>query len=167
MQCMHGTTWSHHTLNQRHQIQFYGTTISMCEGALIQGWARLLISIFGRKIVSSVQRAFLLSVFEPFRYTSIYRFRSGDHADYTQARTNKSRSRVSKHRNIAFARWWPITVISLMWTDGDNSLVDITPKSLQDLTCGSRPIFPRIWYETDTALVLVFKILHLSDLAKY
>ena len=40
----------------------------MCEGALIQGWARLLISIFGRKIVSSVQRAFLLSAFEPFRW---------------------------------------------------------------------------------------------------
>jgi len=156
MQCMHGTTWSHHTLNQRHQIQFYGTTISMCEGALIQGWARLLISIFGRKIVSSVQRAFLLSAFEPFRYTSIYRFRSGDHADYTQAHTNKSRSRVSKHRNIAFARWWPFTVISLMWTDGDNSLVNIIPKSLQDLICGS--IFRRIWYESDTALLPVFKV---------
>jgi len=46
-----------------------------------------------------------------------------------------------------------------MWTDGDNSLVNITPKSLQDLTCGS--IFPRIWYETDTALLTILKILHL------
>ena len=46
-----------------------------------------------------------------------------------------------------------------MWTDGDNSFVNITPKSLQDFTCGS--IFPWIWYETDTALLPMFKIHHL------
>jgi len=46
---------SRHTLNQRHQIQFYSTT-SLCEGALIQCGASLLISIFGHKTVSSVQR---------------------------------------------------------------------------------------------------------------
>ena len=39
LQCM-GTNWrSHHTLNHRHKIQFYSTTICLCEGALIQGWA--------------------------------------------------------------------------------------------------------------------------------
>ena len=33
-----GTTWrNHHTLNQRHQTQFYSTTISLCEGALTRG----------------------------------------------------------------------------------------------------------------------------------
>ena len=47
-----GTTWrNHHTLNQRHQIQFYSTTISLCEGALIRGWASLLIVRFQRNFV--------------------------------------------------------------------------------------------------------------------
>ena len=89
------------------------TTISLCEGALIQGWASLPISIFGHKIglVSSVQRAFLYSAFEPFRWPRYLALGQTTrlhcciplecgHISYKgrKARTNKSRSRVSKHR---------------------------------------------------------------------